>query len=131
MRWRRLPVTAVDGSWAGAWGDAQRTAFARPSSGSSSNEWLALDRDFIVYPNPSDGERVHFHFASPAGGEARLEIMTLEGEIVHEAARPTGGGEDEFVVTMADRASGVYICRLVLEADGRRAQTVKKFAIVH
>lgn len=133
VRWRRLPVAVLAESWAGAWGDAQRTSFARPATGGAVDpgEWLALDRDLIVYPNPSNGERVYFHFVAPADGEARLEIMTLQGEIVYEAARPTGGGEDEFVVAMSDRASGVYLCRLVLEADGRRTQAVKKFAIVH
>ena len=85
----------------------------------------------IIYPNPSRGERVGFHISAPAEGDAHLEIMTLTGELVLERDMRLSGGEDEFIVSMADRASGIYICRLVLTSGGQRVQSVKKFAIVH
>jgi hypothetical protein len=40
------------------------------------------------------------------------------------------GGEDEFVVSMKDKASGVYLSRLVITSDGRRVEANRKFAIV-
>ncbi|MBN1886265.1 MAG: immune inhibitor A [Candidatus Krumholzibacteriota bacterium] len=133
FRWRALPAVALSGSWTGAWGGPQRTAFAQPSAGGAAgaDEWLALDRTLVVYPNPSTGEAVRFHFPAPATGEARLEIMTLTGELVFGLSRVVGGGEAEFVVDLSGKASGVYLCRLVVTAGGRRTQATRTFAIVH
>ena len=135
MKWRLAPYAGTfDGfSWGTVWADAGRTAFARPSAAGAgdSQEWLNLSNSFIVYPNPSNGDRVGFHFVAPGDGRARLWIMTLTGELVAERVKHLSGGEDEFVVSMNGNASGVYICRLVITADGRSVETYRKFAIVN
>ncbi|MCK4235671.1 MAG: hypothetical protein KAX38_01040, partial [Candidatus Krumholzibacteria bacterium] len=84
-RWRRAPFDpeALDRSWQSAWGNVSRTAFARPSEGvCQAGEWIGLARKLIVYPNPSRGDEVKFHFIAPDEGQAFLEIMTLTGELV-------------------------------------------------
>jgi hypothetical protein len=135
MKWRRSPYGAAleDFSWRTAWGDFERTAFARRSAPVPVEErrWLDLPGSLIVYPNPSDGDRVGFHFTAPSDGRAHLEIMTLAGELVAERTKELAGGEDEFVVSMSGNASGVYICRIVVSSGGRSVQAFRKFAIVH
>jgi hypothetical protein len=44
---------------------------------------------------------------------------------------PLSGGQAEFVVQMTGQASGVYLCRIVVTADGKTVETKKKFAIVN
>ena len=131
-RFRRLPLDPSPAqSWRTLWGDAGRTAWARSGGGSGGGGvWTSLAADLIVYPNPSRGERVGFHFTAPAEGEARLEILTLTGELVLSRTKRMRGGQDEFVVSMSDRASGVYISRLAVVSGGRRVEAVRKFAIV-
>jgi M6 family metalloprotease-like protein len=117
-------------SWYTPWGNAGRTAWARGAAGGSGGDWTALAAGLVVYPNPSNGERVGFHFTAPAEGEARLEILTLTGELVLARTKRVRGGEDEFVVSMTGRASGVYISRLVVASGARRVEAVRKFAVV-
>lgn len=134
MKWRVAPYAEVfDGfSWGQVWGDAGRTACARPSGTGvePSEEWLNFSNSLVVYPNPSNGDRVGFHFIAPGDGRARIEIMTLTGELVSEQVKNLSGGEDEFVVSMNGNASGVYICRLVITVGGRSVEAYRKFAIV-
>lgn len=135
MKWQVAPYAdSFDGfSWGRAWGEDGRTACARPSAVGvgPSEEWLNLSNSIIVYPNPSNGDRVGFHFIAPSDGRARIEIMTLAGELVTEQVKSLSGGEDEFVVSMNGNASGVYICRLVITAGGRSVEAYRKFAIVN
>ena len=135
FRLRRIPFSclSVRDSWTHGWGDALRTAYQRSSAGgiTEPDEWPALSKTLIVYPNPSDGERINFHFTAPGEGQARLEIMSLTGELVIEDdKRNLAGGEVEFVVSMSNKASGVYICRLIVTSGGRTTEAYRKFAIV-
>jgi hypothetical protein len=93
-------------------------------------KWLDLANDLVVYPNPSSGDRVYFHFTAPKEGEAFLEIMSLTGELVFRDSKKLSGAEDSFPVSMAGKASGVYLSRLVVTSDGRRVEAYRKFAIV-
>jgi hypothetical protein len=102
----------------------------RSSASGSPAEWLELSKDFVIYPNPSKGDRIGFHFVAPQEGTARLEILTLTGERVLERDKRLAGGEDEFVVSMKGKASGVYLSRLVITSGGRRVEANRKFAIV-
>lgn len=134
-RWRKAPLGGLDepGSWNTLFGDPGRTSFALPSSGVPVEEerWTDIESNLVVYPNPSSGERVAFHFDAPLSGEARLRIMTLTGETVHEERIDLNGGEAEFAVSMEGKAAGVYICRIVVSSSGRTAEAVRKFAIVN
>ena len=134
IRWRSVPSNARIGtnSWSTAWGDLSRSAYAAPSEGwiGASDQWLQLADRFVIYPNPSSGKRVGFHFTAPDEGTARLEIMTLTGELVLEESMRVSGGEHEFIISMSDRASGIYLCRLVVTGGGRSVEAYKKFAIV-
>ncbi|MGD1048935.1 MAG: T9SS type A sorting domain-containing protein, partial [Candidatus Krumholzibacteriaceae bacterium] len=128
-KWREAP--AAGGGWLTLWGDDSRTAWApRSTASGSAGKWLAERGDFVVYPNPSRGDRIGFHFAAPREGTAHLEILTLAGELVLERDKQMTGGEDEFVVSMKDKASGVYLCRLVITSEGRRIEANRKFAVV-
>ncbi|UCF06740.1 MAG: immune inhibitor A [bacterium] len=120
-------------SWHSTWGDRARTAFAvpaRPLDGIPASDWLNLDRDLVVYPNPSNGHRVGFHFTAPESGEAQLSVLTLSGELVLERRKILIGGQDEFVVSMSDKASGIYLCRLVVRSGGKETEAYRKFALV-
>jgi M6 family metalloprotease-like protein len=120
-------------SWHSTWGDRARTAFAlpaRPLDGSPAPDWMDLDRNLVVYPNPSNGHRVGFHFTAPASGEAELFVMTVSGELVLERRMDLIGGQDEFVVSMSEKASGIYLCRLVIRSDGKETRAYRKFALV-
>jgi M6 family metalloprotease-like protein len=133
VKWRRTPYKRYGGpgSWRSIWGSVHRTAFARPAGVTQApGEWLSLQENCIVYPNPSNGERVGIHFTAPSNGSAHLEILTLTGDLILERDKRLAGGEDEFVISMTDRASGVYICRLVVQSGGQKVQALRKFAIV-
>jgi hypothetical protein len=134
-RWHELPIGPFDMeySWTSVYGGSDRDSWVQPSRGFESPlpQWADLESSFVIYPNPSTGERVAFHFAAPGEGEAKLDIMTLEGEKVLERTMALSGGEAEFTVKLSDRASGVYLCRLVVKSGGRTVETKKKFAIVN
>jgi len=128
-KWRAAPNGP--GRWVSLWGSSRRTAWAAPSSASGSpGKWLELSKDFVIYPNPSNGDRIGFHFVAPHEGTARLEILSLTGELVLERDKRLAGGEDEFVVSMKGKASGVYLSRLVITSGGRRVEANRKFAVV-
>ncbi len=135
IRWRSAPFDpgGLDDSWTSLWGGPGRTAFAANTGGFSEtdDEWKAIDDNLVIYPNPSTGERVGFHFNAPLTGEAFLKIMTLAGELVYEEKKDLSGGEDEFEVSLSGKASGIYLCRLVIVSSGRKYQANRKFAIVN
>lgn len=134
VRWRNAPLHASgDGTgWTTAFGDYARSAFAGASEGwtETADEWLTLSQSLVVYPNPSRGERVGFHFTAPEEGRARVEIMTLTGELVLSEQKSLSGGQDEIVVSMAGKASGIYLCRLVVTSGGQSVEAYRKLAIV-
>jgi M6 family metalloprotease-like protein len=133
-RWRVVPSRARIGAggWTTVWSDYSRSAYASSSEGwvQTSDSWLRLADRFVIYPNPSTGTRVAFHFTAPDDGSASLEVMTLTGELVLETSKSVNGGEDEFIISMSDKASGIYLCRLVVTSGGRSVEAYKKFAIV-
>ena len=134
VHWRSLPLVGDDDgtSWITAFGDYARSAFAGASEGwvETEEKWLALEQQLVVYPNPSPGDRVGFHFTAPEDGRARVEIMTLTGELVLREEKSVSGGEDEIVVSMTGKASGIYLCRLVVTSGGRSVEAYRKLAIV-
>jgi len=135
FKWRNVGMEGIElsSSWYSVYGNRERTAYLSTSKKLQlvDNEWEMLDSRFIVYPNPSDGREVKFHFPAPRSGLARLTIMTLTGERVLSREKRVDGDEDEFAVNLQDRASGIYICRLeLIDAEGKRMQSVRKFAIV-
>jgi M6 family metalloprotease-like protein len=134
VRWRSLPLARDnDGTnWVTAFGDYARSSFAGASDGwiETEGEWLALPQNLVVYPNPSRGERVGFHFTAPEEGHARVEIMTLTGELVLSEQKSVSGGQDEIVVSMNGKASGIYLCRLVVTSRGQSVEAYRKLAIV-
>ena len=134
-RWQQTPFGEFDvpASWTSVYGGADRDSWVQPSSGFEVEQpqWADLDRNLVIYPNPSTGVRVAFHFTAPDEGEARLDVMTLEGEKVLERTMSLTGGEVEFAVEMTGRASGIYLCRVVIRSGGRTVKTTRKFAIVN
>ncbi len=135
IRWRVGPFGNSGGghSWGGIWGGPGRTAFAVNTGGfeEPAADWVEIDQNLVIYPNPSTGDRVGFHFTAPAGGEARLRIMTLSGELVYTEKKTLSGGQNEFAVSLSGKASGIYLCRLVMTSGGKRYEARKKFAIVN
>ncbi len=135
VRWRTTHLAAGRGehSWVSAFGNLSRTAYVRPATGGSTGapKWTDLAGNLRVYPNPSYGGRVNIHFVAPESGEAKIEILTLTGELVVEKRKRLSGGNDEFLVSMSGRASGIYICRIIVTAKGRSVAAFKKFAVVN
>lgn len=139
-RWRRGGLELPDQSglaldfrsWHSTWGDRSRSAFALPAgtADGKAGGWMQLARDLVVYPNPSRGSRIGFHFTAPETGEAYLEVMTISGEPVLDRSKNCAGGQDEFIVSMQDEASGIYLCRLKVRSGGREIEAYRKFAIV-
>jgi M6 family metalloprotease-like protein len=134
-RWQRTPFGVFDAAsaWSSVYGGTDRDSYVLSSSGFEliRPQWADLDDNLVIYPNPSPGDMVFFNFAAPENGEARLGVMTLEGEKVAQMSMPLMGGQAEFAVSMAGRASGVYLCRLVISSGGRTVETTRKFAIVN
>ena len=134
-RWYRAPFGDLDmsASWTSVYGGADRDSYILSSSGFDIEppQWADLDRNLVIYPNPSNGDRVAFHFTAPGTGEARLDIFTLEGDRILERSMPLSGGQAEFTVKLSDQASGIYLCRIVVRSGGRTVETKRKFAIVN
>ncbi|HER44537.1 MAG TPA: T9SS type A sorting domain-containing protein, partial [Candidatus Eisenbacteria bacterium] len=132
VRWRSVPLIGGGTGWTTLFGDYARSAFAGPSEGwsTTADDWLSVPRDLVVYPNPSRGERIGFHFTAPEEGSARVEVMTLTGELVLSEEKLLSGGQDEIIVSMTGAASGIYLCRFVVTSGGRSVEAYRKLAIV-
>jgi M6 family metalloprotease-like protein len=134
-RWHHPPFGefAITSSWTSVYGGSDRDSYVLPSDGFEIErpQWADLDRNLVIYPNPSSGERVAFNFTAPGEGEAKLEVLTLEGERILEKSLQLSGGQAEFVVEMTDQASGIYLCRIVVQSGDTSVETAKKFAIVN
>ncbi len=134
-RWQQTPFGAfgMRGSWTSVYGGADRDSWVEPSSGFTIEQpqWADLEQNLVIYPSPSNGDRVAFHFTAPDEGEATLDIFTIEGEKVLGESMPLSGGQAEFAVSMTGEASGIYLCRIVVTSGGTTVETRKKFAIVN
>ena len=134
-RWRSAPFYFFGGeySWDAVYGGPMRQAFALDSqqSSSPSADWADIESNLVIYPNPSSGDRVAFHFTAPESGEARLWIMTLDGETLIERTMGLFGGEAEFAVSMTGKAAGIYLGRITITSQGRTVEAHRKFAIVN
>jgi len=134
IRWRRGDFGPPDPdlSWPMLFGDAGRSAFASASSGfeTAIPGWTEMEDGVTIYPNPSRTGKVYVHFSAPESDEASIRIMTLTGEPIFEERKRLAGGEDEFEISMLDKASGVYICRLEIESGGRSISVNRKFAVI-
>jgi M6 family metalloprotease-like protein len=134
-RWHTTPFGEFDmpGSWTSVYGGADRDSWVQPSSGFDVEQpqWADLEQNLMIYPSPSNGDRVAFHFTAPDEGEATLDIFTLEGERVLEESMHLSGGQAEFAVQMTGQTSGVYLCRIVVKSGSTTVETRKKFAIVN
>ncbi|MDZ7859720.1 MAG: immune inhibitor A [Candidatus Krumholzibacteriota bacterium] len=120
-------------SWSAVFGNRRRTSFAVSGERWSepAEDWENM-ANLIIYPNPSSGKLVGFHFSAPSGAEARLQVFNILGEIILEKTKICIGGEEHgFSVTgMSDKAAGVYIGRVVIKSEGKSAEIIDKFAIV-
>jgi len=135
VEWLKGPYFNTDditGSWSALFGNRGRTSFAlKPEAWSNLAEaWESTKDNLIIYPNPSNGRNVGFHFVAPSGAEAKLQVFNLVGEIVLERTQRGIGVEQEFSISMHDKAAGIYIGSVVIKADGKSSEMVKKFAIV-
>jgi hypothetical protein len=135
VEWRTGPSFNADnilGSWSAIFGNRRRTSFAsQPEAWSHPAEaWENTTDNLVIYPNPSSGDRVGFHFVAPSGAEAMLQVFNLVGEIVLEQTQRCIGEENGFSISMSDKAAGIYIGRVVITADGKSSEMAKKFAIV-
>jgi M6 family metalloprotease-like protein len=134
-RWHTTPFGEFDmpASWTSVYGGADRDSWVQPSSGFvvEQPQWADLEQNLVIYPNPSNGVRVAFHFTAPDDGEANLDIFTIEGDRVLEKSMHLSGGQAEFTVEMTEQASGVYLCRIVVKSGGTTVETTRKFAIVN
>ncbi|MCD6379780.1 T9SS type A sorting domain-containing protein [bacterium] len=135
VEWRVGPLFTADdisGSWSALFGNRRRTSFAaQPEAWAHPAEaWENRTDNLIIYPNPSRGDRVGFYFVAPSGAEAVLQVFNIAGEIVLEQIQRGDGEEHGFSVSMSDKASGIYIGRVVITADGKSSEMAKKFAIV-
>jgi len=135
IKWRDIGIGRMKemSSWYTVLGNLKRSAFIHSSQEEVvvEREWADLESNFIIYPNPSNGSEVKFHFPAPPGGLARLRILDVSGELLISREKRVSGDEDEFALNLSDKASGIYICILELvDGRGKRVKSIKKFAIV-
>ena len=128
----RAPGTAdaeaVWPMWAG--GPARAGAGDRADAPTPGAGLLAAG-SVICYPAPLvDGP---LHVRAQATGDCRVYagLYNLEGELVATSAvREARRGEPvEALVAVDGIAAGVYLCRMVAEADGRREEEVRPVAV--
>jgi len=92
-------------------------------------------REVLNYPNPcSSGTTFTYNLSQEA--QVRIEIYTLAGELIKviEPASDQAGYNEQYWDGTDDRGhmldNGVYIYRIVAEADGKVAQAVGRLVIL-
>ena len=90
----------------------------------------AADHDVVYYPSPITGSTVTVRYWSATARAADLVIYDLAGEpVVRERLACEAGRYNEHTLDL-DVASGLYVARLVHEAQaGRVSSTVKTLAV--
>jgi hypothetical protein len=78
------------------------------------------DDEFVVYPNPTDGE-VQVRF-SAAEGRAVVKVHDLSGKIVAQFERETMVGRNVFNFALPETAKGTYVLSLETGKDTRQAK---------
>ena len=75
-----------------------------------------------VAPNPAS-DRAVVSFFNPAQGQVKLELYSLQGQLLQREVAALGEGEQQFELALHDITKGFYLLRI--KHDGGWGQTVK------
>jgi hypothetical protein len=78
---------------------------------------------FNLYPNPTKGDLVVV--MSPSDGPVTIEIINLQGQIVHRTEVESTRWDEEFLIDISHENKGVYFVKL----DGAHGSKVKKVVL--
>ncbi len=78
---------------------------------------------FSVYPNPTKGNLVVV--MSPSEGPVTIEIINLQGKIVHRKEVESTRWDEEFSIDISNEKKGIYFVKL----DGAHGSKVKKVVV--
>lgn len=88
---------------------------------------LLVRGSFHAYPNPATADMVTFVFDTETGGDATIEIFDLGGAKVRSEGFVAVG--QPWPMNIGDLGSGLYLCRLEVVGEGRRASEFFKLAV--
>ncbi len=80
----------------------------------------SLEDEFVVYPNPTDGE-IQIRFTAPEG-RAAVTVHDLSGKIVAQFERETLSGRNVFNFALPETAKGIYVLSLQTKDRTRRVK---------
>lgn len=94
---------------------ASAYTIVRPESSTSTQTVLKEEFDFLMFPNPSSGE-VNIQFTTELGGQAGINIYTIDGRLVDRKNFSYQGGTVQRSIEMQDFQSGMYLIEIRTEA---------------
>jgi M6 family metalloprotease-like protein len=127
---------ATDAAWPMAGGSAWRNGAWEAEAWSSPPPAVGgnglVEGSHVCYPNPLVSGPLQVRARAAASGRARAVVHDLAGEVVAESVWRDAPAREPFTVSvdLGTAASGMYLCRLVFEADGGgRDVSVQAFAV--
>lgn len=79
------------------------------------------NRSFILYPIPVIN-KLQISYESLKAGSAQIEIIDVQGKVLHRQTISSQNGTNQAVITVAQLRGGLYICRL---QNGDKLETIK------
>ena len=86
-------------------------------SASAGELGLNLQKEFVVYPNPNQGESVNLGLNGFEEGIANLEILNAAGIVVKEQAISISSTSSTESINISQLSNGVYIVKLKIGTD--------------
>ena len=126
------PFISENALWPMEGVNAGRT-FALPPSGARpmESEDLLPSGSVYCYPNPVTGDRAVLRFYLGQEADVEVKVFNGIGELVDrlEAHKTTARADNEIVWDTTDLESGLYLCRIVAKAEGRKQVVFVKVAV--
>jgi len=77
--------------------------------------------NFRIFPNPATDE-IQMSYVSQKSGQLRLQIIDLQGKILHQEMILTQNGTNASTINISQLRRGLYMCRIM---DENNFETIK------
>jgi hypothetical protein len=93
---------------------------------------LVAEKSFYNYPNPVVGGKTYLRYRLTSPSEATLTVYDMAGNRIYapKAVPAEVGNDNEVEVDCGGLASGVYLCRLEVNASGKKEVVFCKMTVV-